>query len=97
MPGMRARSISGGLLLTLAALSVLEITVDGTAVHVSMRQQCWTGAPQQGTGLPQRGMAAIVHDPPASPLLSVTGLVMARDHFDLSPPLLPSIFVPPRA
>jgi len=92
---MRLRSLLGCVLLTLAALAFIEVVVDAAAYQMSVRQQ-WRTAHQSPVRVSPRKTPAILAEAPKPPVLTVLGPVVVRDPSELSPPLPPSVFVPPR-
>jgi hypothetical protein len=95
---MGTRSAVGYLLLILAAVSAIELTLDGALVHVPTRQQWRVPTPEHGAArLSHRNTVAVPGDPAAAPLLTPAGAVAPVPPPDLVPALLVAVFVPPRA
>jgi hypothetical protein len=92
---MRVRSLLGCLLLSLAALAVIEVVADAAAFHVSVRQQ-WRTQHQSPVRVSQRKTPGVLGEVPTLSILIVIGPVSASDGPDLLPPLPTSVFVPPR-
>jgi hypothetical protein len=93
---MTLRLLAGYLLLLLAAVSVVEITMDvaaGPGVHrhqLRVRAQ-HSSAPR----VSQRGPAVAVNAP-APPVLTARGQAIPVDHPVTLPLVSASVFVPPR-
>jgi len=92
---MHLRSLLGCLLLSLAALAVIEVVVDTAAFHVSVRQQ-WRTQHQSPVRVSQRKTPGVLGELPTLSIPSVIGPVRVSDRPDLLPPLPTPVFVPPR-
>jgi hypothetical protein len=94
---MTTRSLVGCALLLLAALSVLQVALDGASFHTSDRQQWRPPTHHQGAARLRRlNPNGVLAESPIVPVPMLSGAVVVADCPDILPPLLLDIFVPPR-
>lgn len=102
---MPMRSVLGCLLLVLAALSVLEVALDGAALRAPGRAQ-WRAqrhhqtvartSPKTLARVSQRSQGAIGATPSAPLIATPGGLTAAGSAPGFVSPVLATVFVPPR-
>jgi hypothetical protein len=94
---MWARTLAGCLLLSLAALLVVEVAVDATVSSPSIRAQWRAHTHQQSAArLPHRTLV-VLSEWPASPFVGGIGTVPSGRGADIPPRVPAAVFVPPRA
>jgi hypothetical protein len=87
----------GCALLLLAALSVLQVALDGTSFRTSDRRQWRPPTHHQGAARLQRlDTNGVLAESPIVPTPMLSGAVVVADCPDALPPLLAGIFIPPR-
>lgn len=93
---MTARSLVGCLLVFLAALAVVEITLDASTDHAALRHQ-WRARAQHHTTFRASQRSGPVPAPDvAAPVLPAVGRVVVLDQPPALPLLTAFVFVPPR-
>lgn len=94
---MTTRSFVGCVLLVLAGFSALQFALDGASLRATDHQQWRAPSRHQGAArLPRRNSNGIPAASPATPVLSLSGLVVLADCPEVLSPPLAGVFVPPR-